>query len=100
VDAAAVIPGEEQRLGLLVIEVKDRLDRPSRTAAERRLQSYVLESRAALGLLIYATSTTKGLTPTTPLVFSTSIDQLIAELRHRSLGTILVRARNEAIHRM
>jgi len=100
VDAAAVIPGEEQRLGLLVIEVKDRLDRASRTAAERRLQSYVLESRAGLGLLIYATSTTKGPTPTMPLVFSMSIDQLIAELRHRPLGTILVRARNEAIHRM
>lgn len=100
VDAAAVIPGEEQRLGLLVIEVKDRLDRASRTAAERQLQAYVLDSRAGLGLLLYGRSETRGPTPSTPLVLSMSIDQLITELRSRPLGRILLRARNDAIHRM
>ncbi|HSH59117.1 MAG TPA: hypothetical protein VK988_05640 [Acidimicrobiales bacterium] len=99
-DAAAFIPGEEERLGLLVIEVKDRLDRASRINAERQLQSYVMDARAGLGLLLYVSSTSKTSTPTTPLVLSMPIGQLLGELRIRPLSRVLVHARNEAVHRM
>jgi hypothetical protein len=99
-DAAAFIPGEEERLGLLVIEVKDRLDRASRIDAERQLQSYVIDARAGLGLLLYLSSTSKISTPTTPLVLSIPIEQLLSELRVRPLSQVLVHARNEAVHRM
>lgn len=99
-DAAAFIPGQEERLGLLVIEVKDRLDRASRINAERQLQSYVMDARAGLGLLLYVSSTSKTSTPTTPLVLSMPIWQLLSELRVRPLSKVLVHARNEAIHRM
>lgn len=99
-DAAAFLPGEEERLGLLVIEVKDRLDRASRVNAERKLQSYVMEARAGLGLLLYVSSTSKTSAPTTPLVLSMSIGQLLSELSVRPLNRILVHARNEAVHRM
>jgi hypothetical protein len=99
-DAAAFLPGEEERLGLLVIEVKDRLDRASRIKAERQLQSYVIDARAGLGLLLYLSSTSTASTPTTPLVLSMPIRELLSELRVLPLSRVLVRARNEAIHRM
>jgi hypothetical protein len=99
-DAAAFIPGEEERLGLLVIEVKDRVDRASRIKAERQLRSYVMDARAGLGLLLYLSSTSKTSKPTTPLVLSMSIGQLLSELRIRPLSMLLVRARDEALHRM
>lgn len=99
-DAAAFIPGEEERLGLLIIEVKDRLNRASRIQAERQLQSYVMDARAGLGLLLYLLSTSRAPMPATPLVLSMPIGQLLAELRERAISTILVHARNEAVHRM
>lgn len=99
-DAAAFIPGEEERLGLVVIEVKDRLDRASRVNAERQLQSYVLDARAGLGLLLYLSPTSQASTPTTPLVLSMPIGQLLSELRLRPLSSVLIHARNQAVHRM
>lgn len=99
-DAAAFIPGEEDRLGLLIVEVKDRLDRESRTKAERQLQSYVLDTRAGFGLLLYLSSTSKAPTPTTPLVLSMPIAQLLSQVRSQPLSKVLVHARNEAIHGM
>ncbi len=99
-DAAAFIPGQEERLGLLVIEIKDRLDRASRINAERQLQSYVMDARAGLGLLFYVSSSSTASTPTTPLVLSMSIGQLLSELRVWPLSKVLGHARNEAIHRM
>ena len=99
-DAAAFIPGAEEELGLLVIEVKARIDRARRISAERQLQSYVLDSRAGLGLLLYLSSTSHSSVPTTPLVLSMSIEQLVSELRLRPLSRVLIRARNEAVHRI
>lgn len=100
IDAAAFIPGEEERLGLLVIEVKDRLDRANHSSAERQLQSYVLSAGAGLGLLLYISSKSKTSTSTTPLVLSMSIKQLLSELREQSIGNVLMHARNVAVHRM
>lgn len=97
-DAAAFIPGQEEYLGLIVIEIKERLDRVRRVQAERQLQSYVIHARAGLGLLLYMSSNSKASTPTAPLVLSLSIAQLIRELRIRSLSTVLMDARNRAVH--
>lgn len=98
--AAAFIPGEEERLGLLLVEVKDRLGSASRIIAERRLQSDVIEARAGLGLLLYVSPASEPSTPSTPLVLSMPIGQLVSELRVRPLSRILVQARNEAVHRL
>lgn len=77
-----------------------RLDRATRVKAEQQLQSYVLDARAGLGLLLYLSSTSKSPIGSTPLVLSMSVGQLLNELRHRPLSRILVQARNEAVHRM
>ena len=100
VDAAAVVPGEEQSLGLVIVEVKSFLRRGRLQYTENQLQSYVLESGGGLGLLVYDGDDAYEPRRTIPLILSFSVTQLIDALESASLARILLRARNEAVHRM
>jgi hypothetical protein len=100
VDAVAVIPGEEERLGPLLVEVKHYASSPRLRKAERQLQSRVLSRGGGLGLLIYDSPEWRAPEQTTPLVLTLRADDLVRELEQWPLADVLVRARNEAIHRM
>lgn len=99
-DIAAFIPGEEQRLGAVVIQVKSgTLTSHALRATQHELSSYVLHAGARLGLLVYdqiAPGASK--VPPAPQVFSLGIDQLLAELETKPLSTVLTQARNRAVH--
>jgi len=100
VDIAAFIPGEEQRLGAVVIQVKSgTLTSHALRATQHELSAYVLQAGAGLGLLVYdqiAPGARK--VPPAPQVFSLGIDQLLAELETKPLSTVLTQARNHAVH--
>ena len=100
IDIAAFIPGEEQRLGAVVIQVKSgTLTSHALRAAQHGLSTYVLQAGAGLGLLVYdqiAPGARK--VPPAPQVFSLGIDQLLAELETKPLSTVLTQARNRAVH--
>jgi hypothetical protein len=100
VDIAAFIPGEEQRLGTVMIQIKSgTLTSRTLMATQHQLSTSVLQAGAGLGLLIYdqiAPATRK--VPSSPLVLSLGIDQLLAELETKPLSTILTQARNRAVH--
>lgn len=102
VDAAAFMPGEEHRLGLLLIEVKSgRLTSRTLQDAQNQLSTQVLQGRGGLGLLIYDNAVTPpAQRPSSPMVFSLTIDELLFELEHRPLREVLVHARNRAVHGM
>jgi hypothetical protein len=102
VDIAAFVPGEEHRLGTLLIEVKSgRLTSRALRDAQDKLSTQVLQRRGGLGLLVYDEAViAPGQPPSSPLVFSLAIDQLLSELEHRPLRDVLVHARNRAIHGM
>jgi hypothetical protein len=104
IDVAAVIPGEEQRLGVLLVEAKSWRagEQTERTldAAESQLQSYVIESGGGLGLLVYDPALEREPHATTPLILALPAERLIADLEVKSLSEVLLFARNEAIHRM
>lgn len=104
VDVAAVIPGEEQRLGILLVEAKSWRtgEQTERTldAAESQLQSYVIESGGGLGLLVYDPALEREPHATTPLILALAAERLIADLEVKPLSEVLLLARNEAIHRM
>ena len=99
-DIAAFIPGEEQRLGAVVIQVKSgTLTSHALRATQHKLSTYVLQAGAGLGLLVYdqiAPGARK--VPPAPQVFSLGIDQLLAELETKPLSTVLTQARNRAVH--
>jgi hypothetical protein len=99
-DIAAFIPGEEQRLGAVVIQVKSgTLTSHALRATQHKLSTYVLQAGARLGLLLYdqiAPGASK--VPPAPQVFSLGIDQLLAELETKPLSTVLTQARNRAVH--
>jgi hypothetical protein len=102
VDIAAFVPGEEHRLGTLLVEVKSgRLTSRTLRDSQNKLSTQVLQRRAGLGLFVYdgAVINPEQLPPS-PLVFSLTFDQLLSELEHRPLRDVLVHARNRAIHGM
>jgi hypothetical protein len=100
VDIAAFIPGEEQRLGTVVIQVKSgTLTSRALRAAQHGLSAYVVQAGAGLGLLVYDQIAPGAREiPPAPQVFSLGIDQLLAELETRPLSTVLTQARNRAVH--
>jgi hypothetical protein len=102
VDIAAFIPGEEQRLGTLMIQVKSgTLTGPALRQEQQKLSTQVLQARAGLGLLIYDQATLGAReTPPAPLVFCLGIDELLTELEGQPLSAVLVQARNRAVHGM
>lgn len=99
-DIAAFIPGEEQRLGAVVIQVKSgTLTSHALRAAQQELSAYVLQAGARLGLLVYdQIAPGASMVPPAPQVFSLGIDQLLAELATRPLSAVLTQARNRAAH--
>lgn len=102
IDIAAFIPGEEQRLGAVMIQVKSGT-LTSRTLQEtqRKLSAQVLQAGAGLGLLVYDQATPDARkVPPAPLVSRLDIDQLLAELETRPLSAVLTQARNRAVHGM
>lgn len=100
VDAAAVVPGEEQSLGIVIVEIRSFSSRGQLQGAEHQLQSYVLETGGGLGLLVYDGDGGQEPRHTTPFILSLPVEQLIGALEDASLPRILLRARNEAAHRM
>ena len=100
IDIAAFIPGEEQRLGAVMIQVKSgTLTGHALQATQHELSTYVLQAGAGLGLLVYdqmAPGARK--VPPAPLVASLGIDELLAELESKPLSTVLTQARNRAVH--
>lgn len=102
IDIAAFIPGEEQRLGAVMIQVKNGT-LTSRTLQEtqRQLSVQVLQAGAGLGLLVYDQATPDARkVPPAPLVSRVGIDQLVAELATKPLSAVLTQARNRAVHGM
>lgn len=99
-DIAAFIPGEEQRLGAVVIQVKSgTLTSHALRATQHQLSTYVLQAGAGMGLLVYDQIAPAARTvPPAPQVFSLGIDQLLAELETKPLSTVLIQARNRAVH--
>jgi hypothetical protein len=69
----------------VLIEAKSRLDPRRVVQSERRLQDYVLQLRAGLGLLIYGSATTeaRGHVSVTPLVLSLPINDLLVDCETR-----------------
>lgn len=100
VDAVASIPGEEHRLGPLLVEAKIFQGPPRLRQAARQLVGQVLTRGSGLGLLIYASPEPDPQPETTPRIISLWAKDLISELERMSLAEVLVRARNEAIHRL
>jgi hypothetical protein len=102
IDAVAYIPGAEQRLGPVLIELKvGHLSSTVLRRATTQLQSYVLTRRGGLGILIYDSPSPIEVTdPPAPLVLSIRVEDLLNELEGESLTQVLVRARNAAVHRM
>jgi len=97
-DIALAIPGQEGRLGTVIVELKISRDRKTLESAAFQLVQYVLALRGGLGLLLYPGSELE--LPTTPMTACLSLNRLLSELSDRSLADVLVRARNEAIHRL
>jgi hypothetical protein len=100
IDIAAFVPGEEQRLGAVVIQVKSgTLTSRALQAAQQGLSTYVLQAGAGLGLLVYDQIAPRARkVPPAPQVFSLGIDQLLAELETKPLSTVLTQGRNRAVH--
>jgi hypothetical protein len=102
VDIAAFIPGEEQRLGTVMFQVKsgELSDRALREV-QQRLSDQVLQAGAGLGVLVYDQITPAARnTEPAPLVLRLGIDELLAELETRPLSAVLIQARNRAVHGM
>jgi len=101
VDLAFTVPGEEQRLGVVVVQVKVRpeIGAARWRTAQQHLQAYVLSSGAGLGMLIFNDATAnKRPRPTVPLVLTMGIDEMLDGLSERSLAETVIQARNRAVH--
>lgn len=102
VDIAAFVPGEEELLGTLLIQVKwGQLSSKSFREIQERLSAQVLQTRGGLGMIVYDRILVPfERMPSVPLVFALGIDDLLAELANRPLREFLRQARNRAVHGM
>jgi hypothetical protein len=99
-DAVAYVPGTENVLGTVIVEVKlRRLTEADLQRAEQQLLANMRAGRIGFGLLVYEELATdvRGIRPA-PFMLALSVDELLAELEHMPLGELLVRARNRAVH--
>jgi hypothetical protein len=97
VDAAALIPGTERVLGPVLIEIKVLQGR-GLPAAVSQLATFLAQSGAAFGLVVYdgphqQPGPAKGFP-----VMAMHIDELREHVRHGSLGSALVHVRNTIAH--
>src|SRR6266496_5182670 len=98
-DAVAYIPGTENVLGTIIVEVKlRRLTGADLQSAEQQLLSHMKAGRVGFGLLVHDELATEvhKVRPT-PFMLALSIDELLTELEHMPLGELLVRAGNRAV---
>lgn len=103
IDAALLIPGAEQTVGSVLVEIKSQqtISTGELNRLQLKLQDIALQRQSGLGLLLLDLD--GGEVPThqiTPLVLVLSIDHLLTELEHASLASVLVEARNVAVHSM
>jgi hypothetical protein len=99
VDAAALIPGTEQILGPVLIEVKALRGQHGLSAAVDQLTAFLVRSKAMLGLVVYdgprqKPQSARGF----PIVAVMHVDELRDHVREGSLGSTLIYARNAAVH--
>lgn len=102
-DLAFYLEGRESELGLILVEVKhlDSTANPQRRLrdASMQLARYVAQTNAGLGLVIYDGDKFPQQRRTRePLVVAIPLIKLRDELAQRSLGDVVRRLRNEAIH--
>ena len=99
VDAAALIPGTEQILGPVLIEVKALRGQRGLSATVDQLTAFLVRSKAMLGLVVYdGPHQTPRPARGFPIVAIMHIDELREHVRQGSLGSALIYARNAAIH--
>jgi hypothetical protein len=98
VDAAALIPGAEQALGPVLVEVK--ASRGSELSpAVRNLGVYVMVRKAMLGLLIYDGPRQDLPWPSGFPVVAMHVNDLRQHVQNGTLGRRLIGARNSYVHR-
>jgi hypothetical protein len=99
-DGAFVIPGEEDRLGYVVVEVKagNQLTPRLINTAQLQLQEFLLRTNSGIGLLLWDSERPVSAIQVTPLVIALPLERFVADLATTSLPTLLLKARNEAIH--
>jgi hypothetical protein len=101
-DGAFLVPGEESNLGYVLVEVKSSaLMRPDEiNRAQLQLQDAVLRRNGGLGLLLVDMPPNQLQSlQITPLIVVLSIDGFVSELGSRTLGAVMLDARNDAVHR-
>lgn len=89
--------------GVILVEAKNgHLDERRLRDAEQRLQRYVMERKAVLGLVIYRDSNGRQFPQrrTVPLIVRLSVEELVRRLATRSLTQVLSDATASAIDRI
>lgn len=99
-DAVAYVPGTENVLGAILVEVKLRqFTEVDVQHAEQQLLANMKAGHVGFGLLLYDKLTTEAHTVrAAPFMLALSIDELLTELERMPLGELLIRARNRAVH--
>lgn len=99
-DAVAYIPGTENVLGAIIVEVKlRRLTEADLQYAEQQLLANMKVGRVGFGLLVYdEVATVAHKVRAAPFMLALSISELLTELERMPLGELLIRARNRAVH--
>jgi hypothetical protein len=97
VDAAALIPGAEQTLGPVLVEVKASRDLEL-SPAVRNLGRYVTVRKAMFGLLIYDGPRQDLPWPSGFPVVAMHVDDLRQHVQNGTLGRRLIGARNSYVH--
>lgn len=96
---ASYMPGTETILGPVIIELKPKLTKRGLESAQQRLMYSMRAARAGFCLLVHGGEpSTEFQIPTFMLVLS--IDELLTELDQMTIGQLLVRARNRAVHKV
>ena len=98
VDAVALIPGAERVLGPVLIEVK-ALQGRGLTEAVIQLMAFLGRGGGGVGLVVYdGPRQEKGIISGWPVVLVLHIDELRELVNNEALGSILILARNAAVH--
>ncbi|WP_157360678.1 hypothetical protein [Amycolatopsis thermoflava] len=101
-DFAVALPRLTQNFGPLVVEVKTSSSPRILRESARKLAGIVMREHLGLGLLLFDQTerSTSVSVPTVPMVITMSFDELLSKLEREPLERALIRARNEAVHRL